>query len=84
MKFLRPISLLALIMACAIAGSALQKQPGKSAGPVAGENGAQPLLVIESATHDFGEIKAGTPLRHAFKIKNTGNADLLIESVSPG
>lgn len=84
MKFLRSISLLALILACAVAGSARQKQPNKATGPAAGENGPQPLLVIESVTHDFGELKSGTPLRYAFKIKNTGNADLLIESVSPG
>jgi uncharacterized protein DUF1573 len=84
MKFLRPISLLALILVCAVAASARQKQPGKAAGPVAAETGPQPLLVIESATHDFGELKSGTPLRFAFKIKNSGNADLLIESVSPG
>jgi hypothetical protein len=72
------------MLASAIAAGAWQKQPGKPAGPTAGENGSQPLLVVESPTFDFGELKSGTPLRHAFKIKNTGNADLLIESVSPG
>jgi len=29
-------------------------------------------------------VKAGTPLRFAFKIKNEGKADLLINGVSPG
>jgi len=40
--------------------------------------------MIESFTHDFGEVKAGTPLRYAFKIRNMGKADLLINSVAPG
>jgi hypothetical protein len=47
-------------------------------------SGPAPALVIESFTHDFGEVKAGTPLRYAFKIKNQGKVDLLINSVSPG
>jgi hypothetical protein len=49
-----------------------------------GQGGDVPKLVILEFTHDFGEVKAGTPLRHAFKIKNEGKADLLIQSVSPG
>ena len=47
-------------------------------------SGAAPVLVIESFTHDFGEVKPGDPLRYAFKIKNEGKADLLINSVTPG
>lgn len=48
------------------------------------QTGGAPFLVIDSFTHDFGEVKAGTPLRFAFKVKNNGKADLLINSVSPG
>jgi len=40
--------------------------------------------VLEETTHDFGEVKAGTALRWSFKVKNTGKADLLINSVTPG
>ena len=47
-------------------------------------SGAAPMLVIESLTHDFGEVKSGAPLRYAFKIKNEGKADLLINNVAPG
>jgi hypothetical protein len=43
-----------------------------------------PKLVIVELTHDFGEVKAGTPLRYSFKVKNEGKADLLIQSVTPG
>jgi hypothetical protein len=39
--------------------------------------------VIDSFTHDFGEVKAGTSLRYAFKVKNQGKADLLIRDVAP-
>lgn len=42
-----------------------------------------PKLVLEKATHDFGEMEAGQPLRYSFKVKNAGNSDLLITSVSP-
>jgi hypothetical protein len=48
------------------------------------ESGPAPMLVIDSFTHDFGEVKAGTPLRYVFKVKNQGKADLLIHNVSPG
>lgn len=41
------------------------------------------MMVIDSFTHDFGEVKPGTPLRHIFKVKNEGKADLLINNVSP-
>ncbi|HWN99331.1 MAG TPA: DUF1573 domain-containing protein [Blastocatellia bacterium] len=85
MKLVRSFSLLMLVLACAFAVSAQQKQPGKSADPPAADTGGpQPEFAIESATHDFGELKSGSPLRYAFKIKNTGKADLIIESVSPG
>jgi hypothetical protein len=44
----------------------------------------EPKLVLKSFTHDFGEVKSGTPLQYSFIIKNEGKADLLIKSVAPG
>jgi hypothetical protein len=44
----------------------------------------EPKLSIKSFTHDFGEVKSGTPLQHSFIVKNEGKADLLIKSVAPG
>jgi hypothetical protein len=41
-------------------------------------------LVIDDATHDFGEVTPGMPLQWTFKIKNVGNADLLILGLKPG
>lgn len=82
MKLFRTVSLLALMLILTGASLARPQQPNQSGGQPA-ENGDQPQLVIESTTHDFGELKSGTPLRYAFKIKNTGKADLLIKSVTP-
>jgi cellulase/cellobiase CelA1 len=42
-----------------------------------------PKLALDSYEHSFGTIKAGTPLKHTFKVKNVGNADLEISNVSP-
>jgi hypothetical protein len=46
--------------------------------------GGEPKMVIESFTHDFGEVKAGAPLEYSFIVRNQGKADLLIKSVAPG
>jgi hypothetical protein len=48
-----------------------------------GSNGSA-RLVISSPNHDFGEIVAGTPLKHSFVFKNAGKSDLIIQSVTPG
>ena len=77
MKFLRLFSALALAALLAMPAAAQEKQQPKQAD-------ATPKLVIESMSHDFGEVKAGEPLRYAFKIKNEGKADLNILTVSPG
>ena len=42
-----------------------------------------PKLAIASLEHSFGTVKPGTPLSYTFKIKNEGQADLEIKSVSP-
>ena len=83
MKSCKTIFSLVLLTLMALSAAAHQKQtpvqPNASA-----PSGAAPVLVIESFTHDFGEVKPGDPLRYAFKIKNEGKADLLINSVTPG
>ena len=76
MNLRRIISALALALALALTATAQQ-----DAGAKPGEG---PKLVIESTTHDFGEVKPGSPLRYSFKVKNTGKGDLLIQSVTPG
>ena len=85
MKLYKTILALALLTVLAVVAAAGQKpqQPNPPSGADASV-GPAPMLVIESLTHDFGEVKAGTPLRYAFKVKNEGKADLLINNVSPG
>ena len=77
-KMICAIGLVALLVMPVAAQNHSQNHPNGDA------TSAAPLLVIDSFTHDFGEVKAGTALRYAFKIKNQGKADLLINSVSPG
>jgi hypothetical protein len=81
MRIVKTIGTLALValLAAAVAAQDKKHQPDGVA-----PSGPAPALVIESFTHDFGEVKAGTPLRFAFKIKNEGKGDLLINSVAPG
>jgi hypothetical protein len=73
-----------LMLSLAVVSTARQAQNNGGSGGNGGNGNAAPELVIESATHDFGEVKTGTPLKWAFKIKNTGKADLLITNVAPG
>jgi hypothetical protein len=84
MKLIKTIGAVALVTLLITVASARQKpapaQPNSGAAP----SGPAPELVIESFTHDFGEVKAGTPLRFAFIVKNKGTADLQITGVSPG
>lgn len=83
MKLYRTISALALVTLLVMTVAAQEKHSPIQ--PNAGNSTAgAPLLVIESLTHDFGEVKAGTPLRFAFIVKNQGKADLLINNVAPG
>ena len=83
MKLSKAISTIALVVMLALPIAAQQNQaPNHPNG--SGSSGPAPMLVIDSFTHDFGEVKAGTPLRYVFKVKNKGKADLLINNVSPG
>ena len=84
MKFVRSFRVLAIVALLAIAVGAQEKQPPAQPNGAGAPSGGAPKLVIESYTHDFGEVKSGEPLRYAFKIKNEGNADLVINNVSPG
>ncbi|HXU39337.1 MAG TPA: hypothetical protein VN937_23480 [Blastocatellia bacterium] len=81
MRIVRTIGtlVLAALLAAAVAAQVKKPQPSGVA-----PTGDAPALMIESFTHDFGEVKAGTPLRYAFKVRNVGKADLLINSVAPG
>ena len=76
MKLQRTFAALAVALFLVTAAAAQEK---KSNDPP-----AVPKLVLESFSHDFGQVKAGTPLKYSFIVKNGGKSDLLIKSVNPG
>ena len=84
MKLVRRLSAFTFVSLLSITAAAQQKQSPNQPNGGSAPSGAAPLMVIDSFTYDFGEVKAGTPLRYVFKIKNQGKADLLINNVSPG
>jgi hypothetical protein len=51
--------------------------------PVAPAMGPGPKLVLALAEIDFGSVAQGKSLTHNLVVKNAGNANLKIESVSP-
>jgi hypothetical protein len=44
----------------------------------------QPTAHIKNLGYDFGSIFEQESYVHKYVVKNTGNADLIIESVKPG
>jgi hypothetical protein len=44
----------------------------------ANESADKPEITFEETNFDFGTIKEGSKVTHAFKFKNTGKADLII------
>ena len=83
MKLMRTILTSSLIAGFSISAAARQIQAPQQNGGSTPPSSAMPILVIESFTHDFGEVKPGTTLRYAFKVKNQGKADLQIHNVAP-
>lgn len=51
--------------------------------PAAEVKGPHPIIKPDETTHDFGSVWVGPPLKHAFKIKNAGDAPLEISKVKP-
>lgn len=73
----------ALLVALALAAASFA-QVKTSPNQANDQNTEPPKMVVDSFTYDFGEVAAGEPLRHAFKVKNAGKGVLKIESVVPG
>ena len=53
-----------------------------SAYPQAAKQG--PSLILQERKFDFGKVKEGSLITHAFTVQNKGNATLEIKKVSPG
>lgn len=45
--------------------------------------GPLPVAVYETTDHDFGTINEGQKVIHVYKVKNTGDAPLIIQSAQP-
>ena len=45
---------------------------------------AKPVAVFKEVIHNFGIIKAETPVKHTFKFSNRGNSILIIERIKAG
>lgn len=45
--------------------------------------GPLPVAVYETSDHDFGTINEGQKVVHIYKVKNTGEAPLIIQSAQP-
>ena len=39
---------------------------------------AQPAVIFDSETHDFGTVRGDEPLKHTFTVRNEGTEDLII------
>jgi hypothetical protein len=83
MKLIKTLLVLALMAAFSVSAAAFQNQTSPQQNGADSSSGAVPILVIDSFTHDFGEVKPGTTLQYAFKVKNQGKAGLQILNVAP-
>jgi hypothetical protein len=82
MKLVRIFSAFVLALVLTAAALAQENKAPNQASPQPA--GPAPKMVIDSLTHDFGELVGGPPLRHVFKVKNEGKGALEIKSVVPG
>ena len=46
-------------------------------------DGPLPAMTFETVDHDFGTIKEGEVVEYTYVVKNTGQADLVIQSAQP-
>lgn len=65
--------------------SAVQSVPTETpaAAAEAKPDGPLPVLNFETTDHDFGTITEGQKVSYTYKIKNTGEAPLIIQSAQP-
>ena len=53
------------------------------AAPIATAHAQAPKIEIDEMLHDMGEVFQRDTYKHGFSVKNTGDADLVIEKVKP-
>lgn len=62
---------------------AVTPTPVETPAPETKPEGPLPVMQFETTEHDFGTIKEGDIVEHVYKIKNTGEAPLIIQSAQP-
>lgn len=62
---------------------AVTPTPAETPAPETKPEGPLPVMQFETTEHDFGTIKEGDIVEHVYKIKNTGEAPLIIQSAQP-
>ncbi|MBN2575397.1 MAG: DUF1573 domain-containing protein [Deltaproteobacteria bacterium] len=81
------IAVFSLLIASISAGCQRRQSPPSgaaapaSAPPPPAETGG-PVIDFDSRVHDFGAVNEGAVLKHAFVVKNTGNAPLMLANVA--
>lgn len=79
MKFRVTLAVLMLLLV----GGVFATAKGTIAKSRLAPSAAAPHLTIDAKEHSFGSVTPGTPLRHAFVVKNDGDAVLEIQQVNP-
>lgn len=74
LKLIQLAALLVVVLAMTALAFGQDKTP---------EQSGAPKLVVDKAVFEFGKVKEGEELKHVFKIKNEGSAELTILNVSP-
>jgi hypothetical protein len=69
--------IIGLAIALALTGSLM----ASAAGPASAPSGPQPRIEASAPSYDFGTVLEGTPVKHNFTIRNTGQSDLIIGQV---
>jgi len=59
-------------------------QPSADAGSSPGGINHQPRLEVNETVFSYGEVEEGETIRHDFKVRNSGYAELQITQVNPG
>jgi glutathione peroxidase len=80
-RFTSVIPTLSLVIAISFA--AFAQAPAQNGANDGKTKPAAPKLTVDASDHYIGRVKEGEEARHTFKIKNEGDAELVIHNVSP-
>ena len=76
------IARVAPVVLLAVASAAAAQQPAADAPPAAAASERAPRISVEPKVFDFGKAQQQKTLEKEFTVRNLGNDDLVIESVS--